>query len=94
MNESILSSILTNLAVMVIIVAAHIALYLCGKIRKNTLYCIISGVTFSYLITLLTIAGGMSIGICRFIVQLLSGIAGSTLYYTFIYPHLLRHGKI
>lgn len=94
MNESILSSILANLAVMVIADAVLIALYLFGKIRKNTMYCFISGITFSYLITFLTLAGGMSFGICRVIVQFLSGIAGCSLYYTFIYPHLLRHGKI
>ena len=94
MDDSILLSILTNLAVMVIIDAAHIALYLLGKIRKNMLYFIISCVMFSYLITFLMIVGGMSVGFCRFIVQLLSGVAGGALYYTFIYPHLLRHGKI
>lgn len=94
MNESILSSILTNLAVMAIAYAILIALYLLGKIRKNTMYCFVTGITFAYLITFLVIAGGMSVGICRFIVQFLSGIAGCSLYYAFIYPHLLRHGKI
>lgn len=94
MNESILSSILTNLAVMAIADAILIALYLFRKIQKNTMYCLLSGIMFAYLITFLVIAGGMSFGICRVIVQFLSGIAGCSLYYEFIYPHLLRHGKI